>query len=1478
MSKKQKTEADLAASLQEHEAGFRSIISEARYRTLFQTMAQGAVYIDAAGRITDMNPAAERILGVPLSQMQGKSWADWEYPVVHEDGSEFPGDLFPGVNALQTGEPVQGVVMGIHNPQQNKCRWIEVHTLPLLGPEGDEEARVFITFDDITERKCAHDIVQRLATIVESSDDAILSQTLDGTIQTWNKGAERLYGYTESEMIGRNVNTLVPENAPNDIPELLDRIRHGEVIDRYDAVRQSRDGKVLTVSLSVSPLRNTSGTAIGASMIARDVTEPRAARERIEHLNRVLRAIRDVNQLIVREGTPGELIRQACDILVSTQSFRAVWIALMDEDLGMTSSAQAGIEETSAAKLFSVLAAGMLPACCQRARIAGKTIVIPAPGENCSTCPVRDVHAGTVAFTACLQYQGKIYGYLTVYAESCPGAEAEELSLLVEIAGDLAFALHGIESEKNRKAAELAVRRERDFTKNLVDTAQAIVLVLDPEGRIVRFNPYMEELCGIPLSEVQDKDWCETFLPKYDRDRIRVLFLTAVGGTRTLGNVNAILTRDGGKRLVEWYDSTLKDEDGRVTGLLAIGHDVTDKIAAEQAREEANVRLAAAVKAADVGLWDYYPQENRAHFSAEWKRQLGYEPHEVGDSADEWSGRLHGEDRDRALRILSDYLEGGTQGEYTAEFRLRHKDGSYRWILSQGAAVEFEAGVITRMLGCHIDITESKRIEEQLRQSEKRLSEAQTIAHVGSWELNLITNELVWSEENYRIFELDPADAPPDYERFLQCVHPDDRARVDKVYTESITSHTAYTVEHRLLLPDGRVKYVIECCETFYDEAGNPLRSVGTTQDITDRRLAEETLRRNEELLKETGDLARVGAWEIDLATDTVFWTHATRVIHEVPDDYVPTLEEAINFFAPEARKGLAEVIRRARQEGIPYDLELPFVTAKGRKLWTHVIGKPEFRDGKCVRMHGTFQDITEHKLAEDALRVSEERFRRTIMAAPFPAMVHAEDGEVLLINDVWEELSGYTRNEIPTVETWTERAYGERCGQIGAAIDSLYKQGSRVEEGEFTICCKNGSTRIWAFASAPLGLDASGRRLVLSMAKDVTENRAMLDRVRQSEKLEAIGQLAGGVAHDFNNLLMGIMNYVELCRDGIEPDHPIREWLDEITADAQRSANLTRQLLAFARKQTIVPRIVDLNDDVAGMLKMLRRLIGEDIDLVWEPGANLWLVRIDPSQVDQILANLCVNARDAIGGVGKITIETDNAELDANYCSTHVDAVPGAYVMLAVSDTGHGMEREILERIFEPFFTTKGIGQGTGLGLATVHGIVRQNEGHISVYSEPGQGTTFRIYFPRFAGTTADMGRTEGDNALRGGNETILLVEDERSIRVTAASFLQSFGYTVLVAETPGEALNLVSKYTDRIHLLVSDVVMPGMSGRDLAERLIKKYPDLKCLYMSGYTANAIAHRGVLDKDVNFLSKPFSRDVLIRKVREVLESRTCSH
>jgi two-component system cell cycle sensor histidine kinase/response regulator CckA len=377
---------------------------------------------------------------------------------------------------------------------------------------------------------------------------------------------------------------------------------------------------------------------------------------------------------------------------------------------------------------------------------------------------------------------------------------------------------------------------------------------------------------------------------------------------------------------------------------------------------------------------------------------------------------------------------------------------------------------------------------------------------------------------------------------------------------------------------------------------------------------------------------------------------------------------------------------------------------------------------------------------------------------------------------------------------------------------------------------------------------------------------------LQQALKMESIGRLAGGVAHDFNNMLQVILGYTNMALNEIDPETALHNDLTESRKAANRAADLTRQLLAFARKQTMTPKVLDLNETVSGMLMMLRRLIGENIDLTWQPTAADTTVKMDPAQIDQILANLCVNARDAIAGVGKLKVETSTLTADANFCAKNTDLVPGEYVTISVSDTGCGMDPETIKHIFEPFYTTKEVGEGTGLGLATVYGIVMQNKGCINLTSIPEKGTTFRLCLPRHFGEAVQLPTSDSAKAALRGHETILLVEDEASILKLGKQMLEGLGYRVLKAGLPNEAIAVAEKYTEEISLLLTDVVMPQMNGLDLATHLTLLHPEIKHMFMSGYTADIIIKQGLIEKGVHFIQKPFTIQDLAVKVREILD------
>jgi len=572
--------------------------------------------------------------------------------------------------------------------------------------------------------------------------------------------------------------------------------------------------------------------------------------------------------------------------------------------------------------------------------------------------------------------------------------------------------------------------------------------------------------------------------------------------------------------------------------------------------------------------------------------------------------------------------------------------------------------------------------------------------------------------------------------------------------------------------------------------------------------------------------------------------------------------------------KAIQEVMDRARHRQTPETPE-PAPEEEVLKLYNErLIRKLE------QKMLKAESEIEARRKVEAALRESETRYRRIFETSVVGFFQSTPGGRFIIVNPAFAQMLGYASPEdlVASITDIATQYYADP--EDRRHYQELLEKQGYVENFEFMAQRRDGS-RIWvsnttrAYYEADQIVRYEGIVINVNDRKRSEEEREKLKtQLFQAQKLESVGRLAGGVAHDFNNMLGVILGRLELILMELPPDSPHYADMEEIQKAAKRSADLTRQLLAFARKQTIVPKVLDLNDTVEGMLKMLRRLIGEDVDLLWKPSANLWTVKMDATQVDQILANLCVNARDAISGGGYVTIETANCTLDEAYCAVNVGAVPGEYVLLAVSDNGGGMDSTTLENLFEPFFTTKGIGEGAGLGLATVYGIIQQNEGFIHVDSEPGEGTTFKIYLPRYEGKPCNAPSSETGESPMGHGETILLVEDDASILSLGKIMLERMGYRVLTAENPDQALVAAKAHAGAIHLLATDVVMPKMSGKELAQQIMLLYPEIRVLFMSGYTANVIAHRGILEAKVHFIQKPFSMKALALQVHRALQEK----
>jgi len=547
-------------------------------------------------------------------------------------------------------------------------------------------------------------------------------------------------------------------------------------------------------------------------------------------------------------------------------------------------------------------------------------------------------------------------------------------------------------------------------------------------------------------------------------------------------------------------------------------------------------------------------------------------------------------------------------------------------------------------------------------------------------------------------------------------------------------------------------------------------------------------------------------------------------------------------------------------------------VGGSGGVTRTYLATKSPYRDagGDVVGLIGISRDITERKRAEEEIRRSQQKLRLHVDLTPLAVIEWDNNFCVRAWNPSAERIFGYSTSEAlgRHASLFVAPQFRDHVEQVGKAL--LQRQGgTRSSNDNLT---KDGRTISCEWYNTPLVDDAGNVLGVASLVLDVTERVALEERLRQSHKMEAIGQLAGGVAHDFNNLLTIIMGYVDLLSDNLASGSRLSDATAQIRSAADRAAGITRQLLAFGRKQVLTPRVINLNDIVLNLDTMLRRLIGEDIEVATILAPDLGSAKADSGQIEQIIMNLALNARDAMPQGGRLVLETGNVELNNLYAQNHRPVEPGRYVMLAVSDTGHGMDPATQARIFEPFFTTKEVGKGTGLGLSTVYGIVKQSGAFIWVYSEPEKGTTFKIYFPRVDQPAEPYYREKRVTTLQHGHETILVVEDDPQLRDLTSMALQKAGYVVLHAADPAQGL-AVCRTSSEIHLLITDVVMPGMNGRKLADEVVKLFPTAKVLFVSGYTSNAIANYGVLESGLWFLPKPFSLANLVAKVREVLDT-----
>ncbi len=788
-------------------------------------------------------------------------------------------------------------------------------------------------------------------------------------------------------------------------------------------------------------------------------------------------------------------------------------------------------------------------------------------------------------------------------------------------------------------------------------------------------------------------------------------------------------------------------------------------------------------------------------------------------------------------------------------------------------AVEFVSNVYVedrkKVIQCNVrDVTERKQIDKALRTSAEEfrsLAEAMPqivwITRPDGW--NVYFNQQ-WMDYTGLTLEESLGHG------WNTPFHPEDQQRAWDAWQRATTTASIYSIESRLRRADGVYRWWLVRGVPVKDASGHILKWFGTCTDIHDLKVADLARAQHEEELEESQRIARIGSWEWTPATGVIRWSEGMN--HLLARDRgvaAPTFEALEQFYTPESWQRLGAGIALTLKTGASYDLVLEMIRPDGATCWTTTRGEVVHgADGAVVKLRGTVHDITERRRVEESLRLQSA----ALHAAADAIVITDHTGTIEWINPGFTQLSGYTSDEAVGKH---HRDLVNSGKQDKAFFKDLWDTilAGRTWRGEVINRRKDGRLYTQDQSITPI-TDASGVLThFIAIQQDITERLQLEAQFRQAQKMESVGQLTSGIAHDFNNLLTVINGMSDLVLQQISKDDPLRADVDEIRRAGERAAALTRQLLAFSRQQILEPRVLSVGTVVAGMETLLGRLLGEDIDLVVVSTSDSWHVRADAGQLEQVITNLAVNARDAMPSGGNLTIEVQNATIDEASVHQHGEAVPpGRYVRLTLSDSGAGMDKATRERIFEPFFTTKGPGKGTGLGLSTAFGIVKQSQGFIGVYSEVGHGTSFRIYLPA---VTAIAGTNEPVPPVTPSvcTETILVVEDNAGLRALAGRVLIPAGYDVLVAATGEEALRLLAHYEATVHLLLSDVALPGMSGRLLAEELAQVRPGMKVLYMSGYTSDTIVRHGVLEARMSFLDKPFTAAALLRKVRDRLDA-----
>lgn len=747
-------------------------------------------------------------------------------------------------------------------------------------------------------------------------------------------------------------------------------------------------------------------------------------------------------------------------------------------------------------------------------------------------------------------------------------------------------------------------------------------------------------------------------------------------------------------------------------------------------------------------------------------------------------------------------------------------------------------------------------------------------SHAGQWVSDPLTGRMTVDARWAEMLGFTVEEITPNVSFWFDLIHPDDRPAIHALMQSIDRGETPFgEAELRLRTKRGDWKWILTCGKVVErDESGRPSRVAGIHIDVTERKRAEEALKEREALLDATGRMAKVGGWELYPDSGEVVWTPEVRRIHEVDDDYRPRLSDALDFYPPEARSALEAALRRCFEEGVEFDLEFPFITAKGSRLWVRAMGRPCCDGARVVKVSGVFQDITALRSAESALKQSEERYRGLFENAPVGIMSIDTEGRILEVNPALLRVLGSPSAEATKAINMFTFPPLVKSG-VSALFSSCLTSGG-LAHGDAPYTSKWGVTSHLRMQLTPV-LDEHGQVCgCQAVAEDVSDQKRLEEQLRHSQKMEAVGTLAGGIAHEFNNILHIIAGHAELLELELEERNLRFDELAAIRTATRRGADLVRRLLTYGRKVDATLEPINLNEEIERTTRLLSRILPQEIRIETSPDPNLKAIFADAAQLEQLLVNLALNARDAMPRGGVLRVRTENIRLGPETCNTIPELKPGDYVRLTVSDTGEGIPESIIGRVFEPFFTTKEPGKGTGLGLSIVFGIVKMHLGYMECHSASGKGAVFTIYFPaEHRAVALPNQETDVEKSLPlSGHETILVVDDEPMVRNIARRLLERAGYSVLEAGSGPEAIRVYREAQSRISLVLLDLSMPEMGGAECLEEMLRINPLVKAVIASGFAATTDIGTPAGSAFKGMTAKPFDMAALLRTVRRVID------